>query len=93
MQDGPQPDDTVQFATRGVYYDLLASVAHIVDGETAGALVSHINVSSRYHQKKEVSVRSLLIFCTIMKSFLLGAMLLHSSEPYPDHLSSYYTRK
>lgn len=49
-------------------YDLVVTVAHILDPRTGGSLVAHIKVGETYHQRKEVQY-NLYLNVLLLKNF------------------------
>ena len=50
-----QVDQDVKCGEGKVVYDLLGTIAHVLDPKCGGNLVGHIHVGKCYHSRKEVS--------------------------------------
>ena len=52
----PQVDQDIKCSEGEVVYDLLGTIAYVVDPKCGGNLVAHIHVGKQYHSRKEVRV-------------------------------------
>ncbi|XP_064647285.1 PAN2-PAN3 deadenylation complex catalytic subunit PAN2-like isoform X2 [Lineus longissimus] len=67
-------DITADASDSIVYYDLLATIAHVTDPKTGGNLVAHIHGGDLYHQRKEK------VTCT--QWYLFNDFAIHPIEKY-----------